>query len=404
MTTPVCTSLLPEVRSEDLVLSELARHITHVGWGIDQIVGDLQLLTTPAATALPGERWLPAVTGAGNLLRTMTTGTLPALASRHRSFLNRFSKDGFQPVPPLADFQLVNYRLEYDPPEPAWIALQFLQPDAGTMRSFHTSKRSVAVAGMLRHAAGAAAEESRWEADRIAPIIYGHASTVDRAAGKTSSQGTGITPQASADIVGTRRLAYIPLPSLEYRGGRALVVGSVRRALIASLSGECPDEVRWVQRSLAGQELIDQEGLPQALLAPIPNNDKMVQRYVAPAACWSTVTPVILPGHDDHHAPKAERLLRKALQQVGYPPRLVEAAELEWRNVSFLPGGDLASRIFVPTHLRENPRYHVRMTWRKSPAETIAQPGPLCVGGGRDYGLGLIASAALSHQTTVSGE
>ena len=90
------------------------------------------------------------------------------------------------------------------------------------------------MAGMLRHAAGAAAEESRWEADRIARIIYGHASTVDRAAGKTSSQGTGITPQASADIVGTRRLAYIPLPSLEYRGGRALVVGSVRRALIAS--------------------------------------------------------------------------------------------------------------------------------------------------------------------------
>jgi CRISPR-associated protein Csb2 len=140
---------------------------------------------------------------------------------------------------------------------------------------------------------------------------------------------------------------------------------------------------------LSGRELLDERsGQAVALLAVISTNDPHVQTgYAGPARVWSTVTPVVLPGHDDGAPAEAARLLRRALVQAGLPEGLVEAADLEWRREGFRPGVELATRYERPQPARM-PRYHVRVRW------PVAVRGPLAVGTVRYRGLGLFAVEA----------
>jgi CRISPR-associated protein Csb2 len=146
----------------------------------------------------------------------------------------------------------------------------------------------------------------------------------------------------------------------------------------------------------------------------------MVHRYTERATTWATVTPVILPGYDDPRKlrkrlfPTSEPegqpldqfgkkellarldrridlLLRKAVRQAGYSEELAQNAEIEWRGVGFLPGTELATRYAFPEKLRRFRRLHVRIAWRDAGGNPIALPGPICLGGGRFYGLGLFA-------------
>ncbi len=375
-------------------MQSIARSVTHVGWGVDMVVGNASVITDADVGQLSGDRWQPTTGGGRVQLRVPVEGTLTALTAKHEAFLRRLSTEGFRPVPPLTAFQVVTYRREFEPPERMVTAFQLLNPEAETMRAFDTTRHTCRVAGMLRHVTGLAAEEAQWDADRIGRVVFGHAGQRDRSepSGLDPSQKEGPTPQSPEDVVGANRLAYLPLPSLEYRG-KGVVVGSIRRALITSLGGNCRDEVRWTQRALSGRDLIGkQDGTSQALLAVIPQSDKMVLNYTKSAVAWSTVTPVILPGRDDRSQRKAEHLLRKAIRQAGFSELLSEQAEIEWRNVCFWPGGDLATRFFVPEHLRGYPRFHVRIVWKKSATKTVAMKGPICLGGGRHYGLGLFAA------------
>lgn len=377
-------------------MQSIARSVTHVGWGVDMVVGDAAVISDADARQLSGDRWQPTTAGGGVKLRTPVEGTLTALTAKHQAFLRRLSTEGFRPVPPLTAFQVMTYRREFEPPERTVTAFQLLDPRAETMQAYDTTRHTCRVAGMLRHVTGLAAKEARWDEERIGRVVFGHARS-RHAENRASAEPNGecqsdLSPQAADDVVGADRLAYLPLPSLEYRGN-GLVVGKIRRALITSLGGNCRDEIRWTQRALSGRDLIGQEeGTPQALLAVMAQNDKMVLNYTRPAVRWSTVTPVILPGRDDRRQRKAEALLRKAIRQAGYSDLLAEQAEIEWRNVSFWPGGDLATRFFVPEHLRGYPRFHVRIVWKKSVTETLALKGPICLGGGRHYGLGLFAA------------
>jgi hypothetical protein len=45
--------------------------------------------------------------------------------------------------------------------------------------------------------------------------------------------------------------------------------------------------------------------------------DGVLAAYVSPAEAWFSVTPVILPGLDDHKHDKAEKLFVKAAAQAG---------------------------------------------------------------------------------------
>lgn len=215
--------------------------------------------------------------------------------------------------------------------------------------------------------------------------------------GKTSDGSKPPSGPSSPD-----RFQYLPLPTINPKLDR---VESIRRILIAA-PPHCSREVNWVRRAMAGAELVNHDG-PAALLTILPGTDFVLKQYVEKSRVWSTVTPVILPGYDDpdHLRRKLrngvdaetqkrylarldarmEELLRKAFRQAGYSNDLVDQLELEWRDVGFRSGVDLASRYLPPENLGNAPRVHVQVRF---PSEV---QGPIAVGSGRFRGFGLFA-------------
>ncbi|HEX4612099.1 MAG TPA: type I-U CRISPR-associated protein Csb2 [Urbifossiella sp.] len=179
------------------------------------------------------------------------------------------------------------------------------------------------------------------------------------------------------------RFAFLPLPTIEKRP-TGEVVGGICRVLVV-VPPELPAAARWAQ-ALSGQQLDPLEGTRPAALRLIDPPDWVVNRYLAKARVWTTVTPVLRPGFDDRDPKKAEGLLRKAFEHAGFPPELVKQAGLEWRAVGFRGGVEHVRRFEPPENLRGFARFHVRVTW---PVEV---PGPVAGGAGRYRGFGVFVS------------
>jgi CRISPR-associated protein Csb2 len=359
-------------------LDTAARHLVVLGWGIDLVAGQARVLGPGEEDQLSGQRWLPTPDFDTNLLRIPISGTLQALADRYQAFCQRLPPgDALRPVPPLSTFATVGYCRDLEPPPRPLAAFALLWPDASRWRAFHPLRSTRRLVGMLRDAVARAAQAAGWPPEKIASFVLGH------------SEQPGEPHRA----VRSARLAYLPLPSLQPRGDTsALSVGAARRILLFPSGPGCHREIAWARRALAGCELVDQHtGQPQALLAPLARSDRVLKNYVRRASAWATVTPVVLPGYDDHDGQKTESLLRKAIRQAGFSESLARHAELDWRPAGYWPGADLALRYAVPDYLRAYPRYHVLIRWRDERGQPVALPGPICLGGGRFVGLGLFA-------------
>ncbi len=360
------------------VLFAAARSVVALGWGIDMAIGTGKLLSPEDADRLPGERWRPGT--AALRLRVPRRGTLSALLGRHEAFLQRLPPEGgFVPVPPLTTFEQVGYRRDTDPRARPFAAFALLDPQAERFYARDSVRGTPAVAGMLRHATAAAAALHRPDAPGwVDTFVLGH--------------GDGAGQRATTD----QRLAYLPLPTIEERrhaGRLQRVVGSIRRVLVVEPAGGRGAELAWVRQRLPGQPLVDERsGRPVALLSLLPGSDPRLRWYMGPADAWTTVTPVVLPGHDDGQPAKTERLLRKAVVQAGYPPTLAQAAELEWRAAGFVMGVGLAGDYTSPAYLRRYPKYHVHLRWRDAMGQPLQVRGPLALGAGRYLGLGLFVT------------
>ncbi len=357
----------PEFEQHKEVLSAAARSITHLGWGIDMVAANASVITEADAKKLSGEHWRPSEGQSGTSLRVPVVGTLNALIDKHNSFLNRLGPEGFNPVPPLSAFQVVGYRRATDPPQRQYAAFTLLKPDAGGMRSFDTTRRTREVAGMLRSAVARVAHDQDRSNEWINVFVHG----------KTPDGLHPASGETSPD-----RFQYLPLPTINFGLGR---VETIRRVLIAAPS-HCGKDIAWVRRTLSGEELKNENGDSEALLTILPGSDWVLQQYIAPSRIWSSVTPVILPGHDDGNLDKASRLLKTAFVQAGYQKELLDQTVLEWRRVGFQAGVDLACRYWPPENLNHHPRYHVLVTF----PHPIS--GPLVVGSGRFRGFGLFAA------------
>ena len=379
-------------------LATIARSVMALGWGIDMAIGHSSTITGEQADALIGERWTPAATATGTGLRVPMRGTLDDLERRHAQFLDRLGSDGFCPPSPLTIYARVAYRRAIDPAALPVAGYSLLKMDASALRAFDTVRSGLRVAGMVRHTARLAAERAGWSETKVNAFVLGHGESLE-----------GSTPAA----VGPQRFTYLPLPSIESRShGRT--VGDVRRVLLSCFRGGY-DEIGWARRALTGQELVDAaSGQPVALLSLQPATDRVIQSYTRAATVWASVTPVILPGYDDpgHYRRRLKRgvqaeeqrallerladridgLLRKALRQAGFSGLLADHAELEWRKSGFWPGTDVADRYGVPDHLSRFPRVHVKIRWRDANHESVQIRGPVCVGGGRFFGIGLFAA------------
>ena len=248
-----------------------------------------------------------------------------------------------------------------------WCAFAILKPDASGNRAFDTPRRVRDVAAWVRHATGEVCKNWPFP-ESVASFVHGH-------------DAEDSTKQAKGEKADAR-FQYLPLPTINHALNR---VEAIRRVLIAAPPG-FQDRIDYIRRRLAGQELVDIGGEIRGLLNILPTNDWVLKQYTESSHIWSTVTPVIWPGYDDRDSGKAEKLLRKAFVDAGLSQELVDGiAELEWRQVGFRAGLDLAKNYQRPDHLTGS-MYHVRVQF-PHPVK-----GPLAVGAGRYRGLGLFAA------------
>lgn len=353
----------PEFLKHRNTLIDAARSITHLGWGVDMVAANATVISEEEADKLAGERWRPVDGTSANGLRVPVEGTLNDLAKKHTAFLNRLSEDGFKPVPPLSKFEVKGYRRASESSRRPFAAFSILKPDASGNQAFDTVRRARDVAAWVRYATGAVCEG--WPFGSTERFVHGHDGPNKPLKGVRADE----------------RFMYLPLPTINVRLNR---VESIRRVLIAA-PVECQDRIDWIRRRLSGQELV-WDGKPVGLLSILPRSDWVLRQYTDEARVWSTVTPVIWPGHDDHNPRKAEAILRKAFVDAGLSQEIVDGIEeLDWRPVGFRAGLDLAHCYACPENLR-GCRYHVRVRF----AHSIF--GPVVIGAGRYRGLGLLVN------------
>jgi CRISPR-associated protein Csb2 len=335
-------------------LCTVARSITHLGWGIDMVAGDAS-----DVAACEGERWIPGRHG-GPTLRCPVAGTFDALEHKHEQFLQRLDGGTFRPVSPLTVFATEPYaRATSVAPRP-FVAFRVLEPTAGDRLALDPPSRSRDVAAWTRHAVADVC--AGWPFGSAQMLVHGHEDGIE----------SSDAPRA--------RFSFLPLPTINPRLGR---VEGIARVMVVAPSGY-NEQLAWVRAHLAGHDLV-WEGEPLAFLDPLPPGDWVLRRYIEASDRWSTVTPVVLPGHDDRSARKAERLLRKAFLQAGFEPEVVDTIqELEWRKVAFRAGADLANR-YLPPDKVSGPMFHVRVRFAKPLV------GPIAIGSGRHRGMGVFA-------------
>jgi CRISPR-associated protein Csb2 len=341
----------------------VANSMIALGWGIDLVAANSQVITEQEVQRIPGERWVPNAGQREEELRAPIAGTLTALKARHRDFLAHMSGVGLRPVPPFVAFREVGYRRRSEPGVRPHAAFKLLEPLTGKLRSY-AATNSVRVAGMLRHSVAETARPMGRSEEWINQYVLGHRPT-----------NTETMP----------RFSYLPLPSIDHRE----VVSGIRRVMVAEPLNGSGESATWVNRVLPGQSLrTDNDSNVAALLAPLEEGDWVVGRYVAPSCSWATVTPVALPGSDEGKSKKRERLFLKALAHAGYSADAV--SDVEFQRVPFLRGANdpLSYRPRSPHYLGNCSVYHVMIRWNRP------MPGPIAIGSGRHCGLGIFASLA----------
>jgi CRISPR-associated protein Csb2 len=356
-------------------LREAARSLTHLGWGVDMAVGNATLMTEEEGNRLSGQRWLPTDDERATGLRVPMKGSLDDLMRKHQDSLGRLTtgtrvQPSLNPVPPLSVFRVIGYRRATDPPPRHWVAFRLRHPVEDRAAVFAMT-RANCVAAMVRNATARVAKEQGRPNDWIDHYVHGH---------RDQEHPTG------------PRFSYVPLATIEHRGGRDLMVGGIRRVLIAELIESGESHLSRLRQMLPGQFLIDDKTQDRkAMLAPLTAEDWVLRQYIESSETWATVTPLVLPGSDEGKFAKAEKLFMKALGHAGYSAQAL--ADMEFRSVSFWPGAELAMKYQRPDYLRKDYSkearpwsvYHVRLRW-KNP-----MTGPMAIGAGRHCGLGVFA-------------
>lgn len=356
-------------------LRDLVRSVTCLGWGIDHVVADACEMNDIDVASLSGVKWLPGESIGTSELRCPKKGTLDALLRRHTRFLRRIDRDErgeefFNPVPALTTFQLIQYRPDSQTLSHPYAVFQ-LQGDADARPFSYSQSRFIHIAGMVRHLAIEALKRSPprdvddgW----VEKFVAGHAN------GQVNHQ----------------QFSYVPLPSF----GHQHADQAIRRMMIVAPHGT----QRWLDHLvnlLAGQQLIpaQQTQLKQPPTLVHVRGDNVTRCYTTPSTHWASVTPIILPGHDDHRPAKTRKLIEKALLQSG----IEQECEFDWSPFPYFPksltahkhGRDKRPSGYIrPNHLLNQTAVHLKLAFR----ESVFYPGPLTIGAGRHCGFGLMAA------------
>src|ERR1022692_3485080 len=124
-----------------------------------------------------------------------------------------------------------------------------------------------------------------------------------------------------------KQFSYVPLPSIGHQHSDAMI----RRVMITAPFG-CDPELSHLAAQLDGEQLQPEGGAAGPVLDRVPS-DAVPRQYLGPSRVWASVTPVILPGHDDHKPTKTIKLIERALAQSG----IEEQCEFTWSAVPAFP-------------------------------------------------------------------
>ena len=321
-------------------LAALARSPHTLGLGIDAACATVYITDEEPIPASDTRLYRPIRYGAGTRLRVPAPGSFDSLEARHIARSTRAERGEY--VDPEVAHRAVIYAAEQALPVRP-VRLYRLQGLDG--RPWSWPQRDIVTAGaMLRHALMQAAPAP------LADYASGHAE-------------------------GPRRLSWVPLPSV----GHEHADGRIRRTLVIAP----PDDDEKLREATWRLHYCDlqHQSRPVARLIETDEWDGVFSAYLGAARQWETVTPIVLPGHDDHGR-KVERLTLKALRDAGYPQDLIESV---WtQKAPFGRHGFRAGEYHAASHMRYS-QIHVRVHFRR----TVS--GPVMVGVGRHYGLGLFA-------------
>ena len=331
-------------------LGAIARSLSAVGQGIDLALARAELLEAP--TRPRGVRYTPSPDGR-LALGVPWPGGFDALEARWRRERTRIGPNRVATRIELSP-RSQGYRSELELPRVRWAAFSLRTPADG--RLVVDGARTVEVAAMVRHAIGCAAKSAGLGKGAISELM-GHG--------------------------GDGRISAQPLPNVGYRHAD----GRIRRVLL--VAPECVDEDVWrsVVSGLAGAALVaEAPGEAVGMLAPIAEPDPMLVRYRGEGRCWTSATPVVLPGYDSLRGrARPERSVRRLLRHAGICEALLKRA-------AFGRGPRLRGSVHPlscrrPRHLARYPCLHLSVEW------TVPVRGPLALGAGTGYGLGLFVPA-----------
>lgn len=344
-----------------------------LGWGIDLVVGEAVIIDADERQKLTGDQWLPTDCTGTSPLRTPRRGTLNALQDRHADFLTRIGPDGFQPVPPLTVFNITGYHRATEPVGLPFAVFELRRPDGGFFT--YSQRKLIHIAGMLRHVAIKAVTQAP------PPDVADEASWVE----------SFVVGHVQGDAQSHQQFSYVPLPSI--RGRHEHVSPAIRRVMVIAPLG-CKAWLQHLAQRVGGHVL---EPTRETKIDAPPtliriSGDSVTRQYSNPSNTWASVTPVILPGHDDQKAVKRDKLVRKALAQSG----IDLPCEFETSAFSCFPKSLSAHKYdrnkrptgyWRPDHLQSQTAVHVKLRFKNE----VKVPGPLVLGAGRHCGFGLMA-------------
>jgi len=349
---------------------QAARYISCLGWGIDMAYGDGQILEEHEIGQLNGARWhpKPGTMREDGLLRVPKDGSMTDLRSAHKSALNRIEHGKpLRTVEKPQMFDRVFYASTERPiGQPHGVfALRDERDDAYS----YPHAKLIHVAGMTRRAAIEAMEAFpphglENAAEWVDSFVAGH-----RSDGQKEH----------------RQFSYVPLPSIGHQHSDAMI----RRVMITAPIGHEP-ELYHLAAQLDGKQLHPEGGGAGPFLDRI-HSDSVTRQYLGMSKTWASVTPIILPGHDDHKPAKTVKLIERALAQS----EIAQRCQFTWSAIPFFNNCLTASKYdrngrrtgyYRPDHLNGLTAAHIRITFEHPVA------GPIIIGAGRHCGLGVLAA------------
>jgi CRISPR-associated protein Csb2 len=349
---------------------QAARYISCFGWGIDMAYGDGRILEGEEVGLLNGIRWFPkpGAMHEEGLLRVPKGGSMTDLRSAHQSALNRIEHG--KPLRTVEKPQVFD-RVFYESTERpigqphAVFALRDERDDSYC----YPHAKLIHIAGMARSASIKAMEafpphDLKDAGDWIQSFVAGH---------------------RSVDKGDHKQFSYVPLPSIGNEHADAMI----RRLMITAPFG-WEAELCHLAAQLDGEQLRPESGAAGPIL-DILRLDGVTRQYLGPSKVWASVTPIILPGHDDHKPEKTIKLIERALAQSGIEQRcrFTWSALPNFNNCLTAHKYDRSGRrtgYFRPDHLNGLTAVHIRITFEHPVA------GPLLIGAGRHCGLGVLAA------------